>query len=484
MLLATAVAASRYGHKRNVSSALTSYGLFLASALAVHLADGATEAHFTFFVMIIIVSLYEDWRPFLIAFGFVVLHHGVMGLVDRGSVYDHAGNPWLLALIHGAFVAAAGVACVVTWSANEGVRAEVDRANERARESDALFRSAFEDGPIGMALVALTKTGLGTLLQVNRTLSAQFGYRRASCLVGVELHELLAPESIDAIRRCIDALIASELTVAHEELRLLHHHGFGFEAHMSMSLVAGATGASRDLVVQIQDVTERNRLKHELQDLADHDPLTGLLNRRRFGQELAARAERRPPLAVVRRRRPHRSRRIQGGQRHAWPRIRRSAPRRGRRGAAQRIALRGRDRPPRRRRVRAADRRGDGRGRAGRRPADPRPSPHSRVHRPRGAGAPCERQRRDRRLLARDAADGRPAAQRRRPRDVRGQGRRRHPVRGLLRRPRVLRHDDRLPRMAGSHPARPRRGALCDVRAADPRLWRAATSPATSCCCE
>jgi len=36
----------------------------MASALAVHLADGSIEAHFMFFVMIIVISLYEDWRPF------------------------------------------------------------------------------------------------------------------------------------------------------------------------------------------------------------------------------------------------------------------------------------------------------------------------------------------------------------------------------------------------------------------------------------
>ena len=150
------------------------------------------------------------------------------------------------------------------------------------------FRSAFEDGPIGMALVELTQTGLGTLLQVNRTLCAQFG-RGGERLVGADLYELLDPASIADVRRCIDALVATELTVTHEEVRLLRHDDRGFDGRISMSLVAGAAGAARDLVLQVEDVTERNRLKHELQDLADHDPLTGLLNRRRFGLELAAR---------------------------------------------------------------------------------------------------------------------------------------------------------------------------------------------------
>jgi len=89
----------------------------------------------------------------------------------------------------------------------------------------------------------------------------------------------------------VKSLIAGRITVAHDELRLRHHDGHGFEGRVSMSLVAAAPGLARNLIVQIEDVTERNRLKRELQDLADHDPLTGLLNRRRFGLELSSRLE-------------------------------------------------------------------------------------------------------------------------------------------------------------------------------------------------
>jgi diguanylate cyclase (GGDEF)-like protein/PAS domain S-box-containing protein len=289
MLLAIAVVAKRCRGRRALSSALTSYGLCLASAIAVHLSDGAIEAHFMFFVMIIVVSLYEDWRPFLIAFGFVVVHHGVMGVLDRSSVYDHAGNPWLIALVHGGFVAAAGVACVVSWRCNEDVRAECASASERAGESDARFRSAFEDGPVGMALVEISQaTGLGTLQQVNRTLCAQFGYGE-SALAGCDIATLLSPASAADIGADIVRLGAGEIAVAHREAYLLHRDGHDFEGRLSMSLVGAAPGESRDLIVQIEDVTERNQLKHELQDLADHDPLTGLLNRRRFGIEMTRR---------------------------------------------------------------------------------------------------------------------------------------------------------------------------------------------------
>jgi diguanylate cyclase (GGDEF)-like protein len=40
------------------------------------------------------------------------------------------------------------------------------------------------------------------------------------------------------------------------------------------------------LLWHLQDLTERHAREHDLRHLADHDPLTGLLNRRRFGELL------------------------------------------------------------------------------------------------------------------------------------------------------------------------------------------------------
>ncbi|HEX2233824.1 MAG TPA: hypothetical protein VHG69_10735 [Thermoleophilaceae bacterium] len=69
-----------------------SFGLISCSAILVHLSGGYIEAHFHFFVMIGVLTLYQDWIPFLVAIAYVVLHHGLAGVVAPASVYNHAGG--------------------------------------------------------------------------------------------------------------------------------------------------------------------------------------------------------------------------------------------------------------------------------------------------------------------------------------------------------------------------------------------------------
>src|SRR3954451_24586126 len=112
-LVTLAALGSLHVGNRRIRSAMVSLGLLTASAVAIHLSGGVIVAHFFFFVMIVLLTLYEDWLPFGLAVGYVVFHHGVVGALDPGSVYNHGNavaHPWRWAAIHGAFVSAAGVA--------------------------------------------------------------------------------------------------------------------------------------------------------------------------------------------------------------------------------------------------------------------------------------------------------------------------------------------------------------------------------------
>ncbi|MGY1724871.1 putative bifunctional diguanylate cyclase/phosphodiesterase [Blastococcus sp. SYSU DS0533] len=97
-------------------------GSLLASCLSlVHLWGGVTESHFAFFVMVGVVSLYQDWVPYGLAFVVVAAHHGLVGTVFPHEVFGHhgPGDPWLWAAVHTAFVLAASAVHLAAWRLNE-----------------------------------------------------------------------------------------------------------------------------------------------------------------------------------------------------------------------------------------------------------------------------------------------------------------------------------------------------------------------------
>jgi signal transduction histidine kinase len=141
-----AAAATIAGSRRTGGPVLVALGLLTSSAVIVHLSGGVIEAHFHFFVVIVLLTLYEDWMILLLAAGFVVLHHGIGGAIDPHAVFNHPdaeAHPWRWALIHAAYVGAAGLGAIVTWRLNEDLRdqhvgliAEKQAALERAEAAE------------------------------------------------------------------------------------------------------------------------------------------------------------------------------------------------------------------------------------------------------------------------------------------------------------------------------------------------------------
>ena len=141
-------AATLVGNNREAGAALVSVGLMTCSAVLIHLSGGYIELHFHFFVMVVALTLYEDWVPFLVAIAYVAIHHGLMGTIDPDGVYNHPAaqaHPWRWAFIHAAFILAAAVAAVAAWRLNEEVREEHRQAEARAREAERAQAAAVRE---------------------------------------------------------------------------------------------------------------------------------------------------------------------------------------------------------------------------------------------------------------------------------------------------------------------------------------------------
>jgi diguanylate cyclase (GGDEF)-like protein/PAS domain S-box-containing protein len=282
------VVALIFEHRRRAASTLVSLGLITACALLVHVWHGAIEAHFLFFVTIVVLSLYEDWIAFLVAFAYVVIHHGVMGALEPGGVYNHpdaVAHPWKWAAIHGAFVAMAGIVSVIAWRLNETVRADAQASYRRARESEERFKGAFEGAPIGMVLFSFDDETPNEVLQVNRAMCEITGRTREDLRANAfrnVVHPDDALTGVEAIR----GLARGEEDHTQFDMRYIHADGRTVWVSASVSLIRADSGEPGYAIAQVQDITARKLAAEELTHQALHDPLTGLGNRRSLVADL------------------------------------------------------------------------------------------------------------------------------------------------------------------------------------------------------
>jgi diguanylate cyclase (GGDEF)-like protein/PAS domain S-box-containing protein len=271
ILVCAGAGALRTGSRR-LRGSMVAFAALYCSAALVNIAHGATEAHFHFFVMVAMLASYEEWIPYLLAVGFVVVEHGVLGVVDPRAVYSDPAaiaSPWKWALIHGGFIVALSAVNVISWRLNEDVRATAADALERMRLSEAEFRDAFEDAPIGMAIVDLR----GAFTRVNRSLGELTGYAPTQ-LLSMNISDVATSEV------GTPSAASSENTAV--ECRLRHAGGTLGWGLLQRSVAHDARGNPTHVLVQLLDLTIRKETEAQLAHAAEHDVLTGLPNRAYF----------------------------------------------------------------------------------------------------------------------------------------------------------------------------------------------------------
>jgi len=180
-----------------------------------------------------------------------------------------------------------------TWVPGEGdhpgyrVGIAQDITNERLaaealRASEHRFRIAFNTSLVPTGVV----DGSARILQINDAGCELFGHPREEVL-GRTFEDYAHPDEREWLRALVAHMRSGSAQEGQTELRLVVAGGrlVWVEASMAVMQPASATHPG-EYIVQLRDITEQRQNVEELRYLADHDPLTGVLNKRGFDQAL------------------------------------------------------------------------------------------------------------------------------------------------------------------------------------------------------
>ena len=140
--------------------------------------------------------------------------------------------------------------------------------------SEAQFRLAMENAPIGMVLADRQ----WRLVEVNTAFARMLGTEPAA-LVGRDLSTLSHPQDRAAERANVQRVLSGEDSSFTLEKRYLRVDGQTIWTVLDAALVRTPAGEPDHFVAQVRDSTESRMQSEILAHRAAHDPLTGLANR-------------------------------------------------------------------------------------------------------------------------------------------------------------------------------------------------------------
>jgi PAS domain S-box-containing protein len=151
---------------------------------------------------------------------------------------------------------------------------EARRVEDALRAAEQLFRRAFDDAPIGMALIDLE----GRWLRMNRAIAHMLG-RTEQDLRAMRLSELSHPDDRALDRPYVKELLAGRRRAYAIEKRYVHADGHLIHALVHVSLMHGDGERPLYFLCQLVDVSERKRAEAErrageerLQAIIDNSP--------------------------------------------------------------------------------------------------------------------------------------------------------------------------------------------------------------------
>jgi methyl-accepting chemotaxis protein len=123
-------------------------GLMIGADVLVYAGGGLTDLHIWFYVLLVLIALYQFWVPFLLAVAFVAVHHIAMSIWMPMGVFstDAArAHPILFSLLHAVFLLIEATFLAYGWKFTEAADRERREQQRRAEEQQAAQTRAREE---------------------------------------------------------------------------------------------------------------------------------------------------------------------------------------------------------------------------------------------------------------------------------------------------------------------------------------------------
>ncbi len=167
---------------------------------------------------------------------------------------------------------------------NEQLSCEIEerqRADALRADMEARFHQAYQNSPLGMALVDVD----GLVYDANPTLKSLF-WPLSRPVDREPLLNVVAPKDRDAFSRFLDEFADNAHASDSMEVDCVAHNGEVRRIDFLPSAVRDHLGELQYVVLMANDVTESRAMTRQLEYQARFDELTGLVNRREFADQL------------------------------------------------------------------------------------------------------------------------------------------------------------------------------------------------------
>jgi methyl-accepting chemotaxis protein len=251
LIVAAFAGAAAVVRSRRARAELTSLGLIACTFVAIELSGGRIDSHLHLYAILVFVALYQQWTPLLWAVGVVVVHHGVLGLLNPERVFGmkmSAGEALLMVAIHAcaAILEVAGI--LIFWHFAEQAEREVQAIAAVAEERR---RSSERDDQAAMARETAAELERASTA-LDRT--ARIGAEATAVADGARL----AINAVAAVEAQLATLSAAVRDIAQRS------NDAASTASSGQTIAGGATEKMRSLEHSVTEIAEVNALIAQL----------------------------------------------------------------------------------------------------------------------------------------------------------------------------------------------------------------------------